>query len=126
MRQAEVRDDVELHALEQPNRLAIFATETDFRARQRSAFFEIANEFLALARIVIKRRRVVLHEIFARVVSENVREGVVALEDAAVDRVAINAVEMKELLDQPRRMIDGRAQLYEIRRGYELGHAGAA
>ena len=35
-----------------------------------------------------------LHEIFARVVSENVREGVVALEDAAVDRVAINAGEI--------------------------------
>ncbi len=31
----------------------------------------------------------------------------------------MNAVKIKELLDQPRRMIDGRAQLDEIRRGRE-------
>jgi hypothetical protein len=33
----------------------------------------------------------------------------------AFERVSMNAIEMEELLDQPRRMINGRAQLGEIR-----------
>src|SRR5438477_9167922 len=60
-----------------------------------------------------------MHHGFGRRREEAISRNIRAVAHHALDRVAMNAVEMKELLDQPRRMIDGRAQLDEIRRGRE-------
>src|SRR6516165_6578153 len=56
-----------------------------------------------------------MHPGFGRRREEAIGRNIRAVAHHALERVAMNAVEMKELLDQPRRMIDGRTQLDEIR-----------
>ena len=67
-----------------------------------------------------------MHHGFGRGGEQAIGHRTPALAHQALERVAMNAVKVEELLHQSRRMIDSRAQLGEIRRGRErrvLNHA---
>ena len=84
----------QMDAFDQPAGTAVFAPQRDLVAGHHPFAAQLVDELVAMRRILIKLRGGLLHQLLARGEAEDAGHGVVALEDAAVDGVAINAGEI--------------------------------
>ena len=81
----------EMHALQHPDRSAVLAAQADLHASDAALLPHCSHELLALGRGEVQLPCVDEQELVARGVSEDAGHGLVALEHAPADGVAIDA-----------------------------------
>ena len=80
-----------MNAFDEPDGAAVLAPQRDFAAGHHPFAADLVDEIAALLGILIELARGLLHQLLARGEAEDAGHRVVAIEDAAVDRVAVDA-----------------------------------
>src|SRR5262249_19756351 len=99
-------------ALEDPDRAAVLAPEADLVVRQVLPLEQLGDRGLAVLALQVHVPGGLLEHLLARGVAEDAREGLVAVEDPAVERGAVHAREVAleegavAFLGEPQRLLD--------------------
>src|SRR6185295_9408966 len=96
------------HALEEPHRTAVAATEADLHVRDAAVLPDRRDETIAIGGLEIELGRVEAEELLLRLEAEHARHRVVAFEHPPVDGVAIDAGEVA--LEKETQTLLARAQ----------------